>query len=87
MKAEKTATLLLLLLCTAGCATFQANSELLKGRMALLRGMPLEAIPHLEQATALDSTIRFSALQEGGWTYLGRAKKIMTPAARKGFAV
>ena len=73
MKAETTSTLLLLLLCTAGCATFQANGALLKGRTALLRGMPLEAIPHLEQATALDGTIKFSELQEGGWTYLGRA--------------
>ena len=73
MKAKKTSAILLLLLFTAGCAAFQANTELLRGRMALLRGMPLEAIPHLEQATALDGTIKHSELRESVWTYLGRA--------------
>lgn len=73
IKAIKTAAILALLLSAAGCATFQANTELLRGRMALIRGMPLEAIPHLEQATTLDGTIRYSALRESGWTYLGRA--------------
>ena len=73
MKVIKTSAILSLLLFTTGCATFQANTELLRGRMALLRGMPLEAIPHLEQATALDSAIRHSDLQESAWTYLGRA--------------
>jgi len=73
MKAIKTSAIISLLLLTTGCATFQAGTELLSGRMALLRGMPLEAIPHLEQATALDATIRHSELQESAWTYLGRA--------------
>jgi len=73
MKATKTAAIFSLLLITAGCAAFQANTELLKGRTALLRGMPLEAIPHLEQATTLDGTIRYSTLLESAWTYLGRA--------------
>jgi tetratricopeptide (TPR) repeat protein len=73
MKAIKTAAILSLLLFTAGCATFQANTELLRGRTALLRGMPLDAIPHLEQATTLDGTIKYSTLLESGWTYLGRA--------------
>lgn len=41
--------------------------------MALLSGMPLEAIPHLEQATAINGEIKYSQLQEGPWTYLGRA--------------
>src|SRR6185503_20830738 len=73
MKAIETAAILSLLLFTVGCATFQANTELLKGRTALLRGKPLEAIPHLEQATMLDGTIRYSTLLESAWTYLGRA--------------
>ena len=73
MKALKTSATLWLLLFTTGCATFQANTELFKGRTALLRGKPLEAIPHLEQATTLDGTIGQSDLRESGWTYLGRA--------------
>ena len=73
MKAITTSAIFSLLLLTTGCATFQANSELLYGRTALLRGLPLEAIPHFERATALDGTIKYSDLQEGGWTYLGRA--------------
>jgi tetratricopeptide (TPR) repeat protein len=73
MKAIKTSAILSLLLFTTGCASFQANTEFLRGRMALLRGMPLEAIPHLEQATALDGAIRHSDLRESAWTYLGRA--------------
>jgi tetratricopeptide (TPR) repeat protein len=35
--------------------------------------MPLEAIPYLEQATAVDGAIRYSDLQKNAWTYLGRA--------------
>ena len=73
MKTTKTAAILSLLLFTTGCTAFQANSELFKGRTALLRGKPLEAIPHLEQATTLDGTIGQSDLRESGWTYLGRA--------------
>jgi len=73
VKAITTSAIFSLLLLTTGCATFQANSELLYGRTALLRGLPLEAIPHFERATALDGTIKYSDLQEGGWTYLGRA--------------
>lgn len=73
MNAIKTSAILSLLLFTAGCATFQANTELQRGRTALLRGMPMEAIPHFEQATALDGAIQYSDLQESAWTYLGRA--------------
>jgi len=56
-----------------GCASFQANSELHSGRMALRYGMPDAAIAHLEQATALDGALLTSQLQEGPWAYLGRA--------------
>ncbi len=63
----------LLLFMIGGCASFQANTDLGAGRAALLRGMPLQAIPHFERAIAADPTARYSTLQESGWTYLGRA--------------
>ena len=61
------------LLLLTGCASFQANSELQKGRMALRGGMPDAAIAHLQQAAALDGDLKNAKLQEGAWTYLGRA--------------
>jgi tetratricopeptide (TPR) repeat protein len=70
----KPTALLLSLLFFAGCASFQASSDLQKGRVALLQGMPLAAIPYLEQATAADGTARYSSLQETALTYLGRAQ-------------
>src|SRR5262245_28590793 len=63
----------LLLFMVVGCASFQANTELGAGRTALLRGMPLQAIPHFERAIAADHTAKYATLQESGWTYLGRA--------------
>ncbi len=61
------------LLTVAGCASFQANNELHKGRQALRQGMPGAAIAHLEQATALDGDLIASNFQDSPWTYLGRA--------------
>jgi tetratricopeptide (TPR) repeat protein len=39
----------------------------------LLGGMPDEAVAHFTQVTALNGDVRYSQLQEGAWTYLGRA--------------
>jgi tetratricopeptide (TPR) repeat protein len=76
---------LLILIPLSGCTAFQTYSELHRGRVALLGGMPATAISHFEKVTALDERVRYSPLQEGGWTYLGRAhydaKKY--PEARK----
>ena len=73
MRMQKSAAIATILLAVAGCASFQAKTALHNGRMALLRGMPLAAIPHLEQATAIDGELGFSPLRQSAWTYLGRA--------------
>jgi tetratricopeptide (TPR) repeat protein len=56
-----------------GCTAFQTSTELHKGRVALLGGMPDAAVTHFTQVTALNDKARYSQLQEGAWTYLGRA--------------
>ena len=61
MKIITTSAIFSLLLLTTGCASFQANSELHKGRMALRGGMPDAAIAHLEQAAALDGGLMTSS--------------------------
>jgi tetratricopeptide (TPR) repeat protein len=63
----------IVLLAVTGCASFQAKTELHHGRLALLRGMPQTAVPHLEQATLLDGESVVSPLHVSAWTYLGRA--------------
>lgn len=65
--------LLSILIPLTGCAAFQPSYELHKGRVALLGGMPDTAVAHFEQVTAMDGKVRYSQLQEGAWTYLGRA--------------
>jgi tetratricopeptide (TPR) repeat protein len=85
VKALKTTAILSLLFLVAGCVTFHSNTEFRRGRMASPSGRPLEAIPHLEQASAINGELKYSQLQEGPWTYLGRdyyeAKKY--PQARQ----
>ena len=70
-----------------GCTAFQTSTELHRGRVALLGGMPDAAVAHFTQVTALDGNVRYSQLREGAWTYLGRAyydaKKY--PEARQAF--
>ena len=73
MNMKKSVAMAMILLVVSGCASFQAKTELHNGRTALLRGMPLVAIPHLEQATASDGELMFSPLGQSAWTYLGRA--------------
>ena len=64
---------LAILIALSGCIAFQTSSELHRGRAALLGGMPATAIAHFERVTALDGRLKYSQLQEGAWTYLGRA--------------
>ena len=66
-------TLFSLLILAAGCTSIQTTTEIHKGRMALLSGMPEAAIAHFEQATALGNTRIYSPLRASAWTYLGRA--------------
>lgn len=56
-----------------GCNALQRSNEFHKGRVALLGGMPDAAVTHFTQVTALNGNARYSQLQEGAWTYLGRA--------------
>lgn len=70
---KKSAAMATILLVVAGCASLQARTELHNGRTALLRGMPLVAIPHLEQAATMDGELGFPPLGQSAWTYLGRA--------------
>jgi tetratricopeptide (TPR) repeat protein len=56
-----------------GCTAFQSSTELHRGRVALLGGNPDVAVAHFKQVTALDGNAQYSQLQEGAWTYLGRA--------------
>jgi tetratricopeptide (TPR) repeat protein len=65
--------LLSILLPLIGCTAFQTSTELHKGRVALLGGMPDAAAAHFREVTALNGNARYSQLQEGAWTYLGRA--------------
>lgn len=65
--------LLSILIPLTGCAAFQSSNELHRGRVALLANMPATAITHFDQVTALDGDVKYSPLQEGAWTYLGRA--------------
>jgi tetratricopeptide (TPR) repeat protein len=62
-----------ILILLTGCTAFQTSNELHRGRVALLGGMPDAAVAHFTQVTALNGNARYSQLQEGAWTYLGRA--------------
>ena len=62
-----------MLIWLTGCTAFQTSNELHKGRGALLGGTPDAAVTHFTQVTALNGNARYSQLQEGAWTYLGRA--------------
>jgi tetratricopeptide (TPR) repeat protein len=73
MNAQKHSGILLTLIALTGCTAFQTAGEFQRGRTALLGGMPAAATTYFQQAAALDTNLRYSILQEGVWTYLGRA--------------
>jgi tetratricopeptide (TPR) repeat protein len=73
MNTLQSLRLLSILIPLSACAGFQSSTELQRGRVALLSGMPAAAIPHFEQLTALEGNASYSQLHEGAWTYLGRA--------------
>jgi tetratricopeptide (TPR) repeat protein len=60
----------LLFLIPVSCA---APTELHRGRIALLAGMPEAAATHFGQAAAENESLTYSQLRQGVWTYLGRA--------------
>ncbi len=79
-------TLLPLLLLSA-CASIRVPGEVQTGRHALLAGRPDEALSHFRRAADQnpDYLLNFSLLDEGIWTYLGRAYYAMgnLPEARQ----
>ena len=62
-------------LLLSGCASFDAGSNVQRGRFALLRGESKVAVAHFQRATEIDTTYvhRIGPMKEGVWTYLGRA--------------
>jgi len=68
-------SLFFLLIFAGGCATIQVSREVQSGRSALMLGQPKEALTHFEAAAAQDPnyTTRFTLLNTGIWTYVGRA--------------
>ena len=77
------------LLLLSGCASVQVATEVQTGRQILLAGNPKAALVHFQRAAALDPDylLNFSLLDEGIWTYMGRAYYAMgkLPEARQAF--
>ncbi len=74
------------LLFLSGCAGFQVEGEMQAGRRALQSGEPKVALPHFQRAAELDTDyLTLSPLDQGVWTYVGRAYYGMgkLPEARK----
>ena len=75
------------LLFLSGCVAFQVGGEIQRGRMALLVGDPNAALAHFQRAAELnpDYLLNFSPLDQGVWTYVGRAYYDMEklPEAKK----
>jgi len=59
----------------SSCATLQVSKDVQSGRRALKLGQPKEALTHFEAAARVDPnyTTRFTLLNTGIWTYVGRA--------------
>ena len=59
----------------SGCASFDAGSDLQRGRYALMRGDSKLAVGHFQRASEIDPNLfyRVGPMKEGVWTYLGRA--------------
>ncbi len=59
----------------SGCVSFRTSGEVQGGRRALLTGKPEVAVGHFQRAAELNPqyVYNFSPLQQGIWTYLGRA--------------
>jgi tetratricopeptide (TPR) repeat protein len=73
--ARKLALLFQLLWLVAACSGLQTGNEVQAGRMALLTGNPEAALAHFKAAAEADPNYvnPSDPLQQGVWTYLGRA--------------
>jgi tetratricopeptide (TPR) repeat protein len=65
-----------IILFLSGCASFQAGSQILAGRQALLTNNPERALAYFQQAAAKSPDYIYTSglYREGVWTYLGRAQ-------------
>jgi tetratricopeptide (TPR) repeat protein len=74
-------------LVISGCTAYQVGSEIQAGRQALKYGDPKIALASFQRAAELDPDylLNFSLLDEGVWTYVGRAHYATgnLPEARK----
>jgi len=68
-------SLVFFLILVSSCATIQVSTEVQSGRSALKLNQPKVALTHFEAAAAQDPnyTTRFTLLNTGIWTYVGRA--------------
>jgi len=66
---------LFVLFFLSSCTTLQVSEDVQSGRRALMLGQPKEALTHFEAAAAQEPnyTTRFTLLNTGIWTYIGRA--------------
>lgn len=65
-----------IILVLSGCASFQAGSQILAGRQALLTNNPERALAYFQQVAQTDPNYIYTSglYREGVWTYLGRAQ-------------
>ena len=59
----------------AGCTNFHVAGQVAQGRSALLQQDPKSALAHFRSAAEMDPDfyLNWSLLQQGVWTYVGRA--------------
>ncbi len=59
----------------SGCVAYQVGGDMQQGRLALMYGDPKVALAHFQRAADSDPDylLNFSLLDEGVWTYVGRA--------------
>jgi len=59
----------------SGCVSFQVAGDIQQGRVHLMRGNPKAALAHFERAAQVrpDYLLNYSMLNQGVWTYVGRA--------------
>src|SRR5688572_20246762 len=74
--APKKRFVMLVILVLSGCASFQAGSQILAGRQALLTNSPEQALVYFQQVAQTDPNYIYTSglYREGVWTYLGRAQ-------------
>jgi tetratricopeptide (TPR) repeat protein len=77
--ALKKKLVLSVILVLVGCASFQAGSQILAGRQALITNNPERALAYFQQVAQTDPNYIYTSglYREGVWTYLGRAQYAM----------